>query len=152
MTKILRPPIARTILWSRSESRKSRNTMRSTKQQQIAPPPNLKPLVEAQGAAAKFYILLTMTYVAIGMFLLSAPMFLTIAREEISTVIRIGGVLVAALGAFPSTKYLQRKDRAFALEMIALEYDRLTAQGLLTGPARTELDKMISHLLKGMMR
>jgi hypothetical protein len=114
--------------------------------------PNLHPLVEAQTAAARFYIMLTFVHVVAGLSLLATPMLLPISQDEIKMLLRIGGGLIVALGAFPSTKYLQRKDRAFALRMISLEYERMRVAGLLASPARKRLDTMITSLVKGMMR
>jgi hypothetical protein len=68
-------------------------------------------------------------------------------QEELKLAIRIGGGLVAALGAFPSTKYLQRRDRASALQMISREYERLH-----DSPARKQLDNMINGLVRGMIK
>jgi hypothetical protein len=118
----------------------------------VSPPPNLSSFVEGQTAAARFYILLTLTYVVFGLSLLAMPMLFAIPQEEIRMTLRIGGGLVAALGAFPSTKYLQRRDRVFALRMISSEYDRLQVSGLLTSPARQQLDRMYMRLLQGMIR
>jgi hypothetical protein len=90
--------------------------------------------------------------VTAGLVFLTAPAVINIPAEEIKLALRVGGALIAALGAFPSAKYLQRRDRAYALQMIKLEYERLEAVGLLAGRERSALDRMIGALVRGMIR
>jgi hypothetical protein len=108
--------------------------------------------VEAQTSAARFYVLLALACLVIGLFLLAIPTLLVLPEAEFVTASRIGGGLVTAVGAFPSSRYLQRQDRASALRMISLEYERLQAAGLLASPARKELDRMIMSLVRSMVR
>jgi hypothetical protein len=117
-----------------------------------SPAPNLTPLAKAQNAAARFYVILTFINVVSGLSLLAMPLVLPITQEEVKAILRIGGGFVVALGAFPSTKYLQRRDRVFALQMISLEYERLQIAGLLGSPARKALDKIIARLIEGMIK
>jgi hypothetical protein len=116
-----------------------------------SPPPNLRPLLEAQSAAAHFYVWLTVIYVSAGLAFLAAPAVVYLPAEEFKLALHVGGALIAALGAFPSRKYLQRRDRAYALQMIQSEYERLQALGLLVSRERSTLDRMIGTLVKGMM-
>jgi hypothetical protein len=108
--------------------------------------------VEAQNAAARFYVTLTLINVASGLSLMAMPLLLPITQEEVKAILRIGGGFVVALGAFPSTKFLQRKDRVFALQMISSEYQRLQIAGLLASPARKALDRIIARLIEGMIK
>jgi cytochrome c biogenesis protein CcdA len=108
--------------------------------------------LEAQSAAAHFYIRLTLIYVIAGVAFLIAPTVINLPAEEFKLALRVGGALIAALGAFPSAKYLRRRDRAYALQMIQSEHGRLEAIGLLASRERAALDRMIGTLVRGMMR
>jgi hypothetical protein len=115
------------------------------------PPPDLHPLVQAQIGAARFYVLLALACVAGGGLLLTIPLLIIVPQEFTRMALQIGGGLVAAVGTFPSGKYLQRKDRAAALQMISSDYARLERAGSLSSPARKELDKLINRVVQGMI-
>ena len=118
----------------------------------VDPPPDLSPLIAAQADAARFYVLLTITLVGCGLASMASPTILPLSQDEIKTAMRIGGALVAALGAFPSAKYLQRKDKKSALEMISKRYEQLRGREYFHSPARSDLDKMVVVLIKGMLK
>lgn len=118
----------------------------------VTQPPDLGPLIEAQIGAARFYVLLTLIYICFGLGLLACPMLVQMSQEGLKLAMRIGGGVVTALGAFPSSKYLQRKDRESALRMISHEYGRLSDSGFLASPAREELDKIVNSFLMGMIK
>jgi hypothetical protein len=60
-----------------------------------SPPPNLRPLLEAQSAAAHFYVWLTIIYVTAGLALLAAPAVVYLPAEEFKLALRVGGALIA---------------------------------------------------------
>jgi hypothetical protein len=107
--------------------------------------------VQAQIGAARFYVLLALACVAGGGLLLTIPLLVIVPQEFTRMALQIGGGLVAAVGTFPSGKYLQRKDRAAALQMISSDYARLERAGSLSSPARKELDKLINRVVQGMI-
>jgi hypothetical protein len=109
-------------------------------------------LVQAQAEAARFYILLTLLCISSGLTLLVIPVLVTVPESVLKIALHVGGTLIAAVGTFPSGKYLQRKDRASAIRTIFLQYEQLKNAGLLASPARRELDKMITRLVQGMIK
>jgi hypothetical protein len=109
-------------------------------------------MIQAQDGAARFYIYLTAIHLLVGLVILTATLLLVVADAEVKFALRIGGGLVAALGGFPSAKYLRRRDRAYALKMMQSEYERLRVAGLVSGPLRAELDRMFKKLLRDMIR
>ena len=108
--------------------------------------------MQAQTDAARFYVLLAMACGAAGLLMLVAPLLIIVPEEFMRMALHIGGSLVAAIATFPSGKYLQRRDRASALQMISSEYARLESSGNLASPARKELDKLINRVVQGMIK
>jgi hypothetical protein len=118
----------------------------------VDPPPDLSPLIAAQADAARFYALLTITSVGCGLASITSSTIFPLSQDEIIIAMRIGGALITALGAFPSAKYLQRKDKKSALEMISKRYEQLRGREYFHSPARSDLDKMVVVLIKGMLK
>jgi hypothetical protein len=108
--------------------------------------------VQAQIDAARFYVLLAIACVAGGLLMLVVPLLIIVPEEFMRMTLHIGGSLFAAIATFPSGKYLQRRDRASALQMISSEYARLESSGNLASPARKELDKLINRVVQGMIK
>ena len=118
----------------------------------ILPPPDLHPLVQAQVEAAHFYIWLAGACFGLGLSIVAVPLVIAVPEEVLRTAMHVGGALVAVVGTFPSGKYLQRRDRASALEMISSQYAVLERSGNLATAARRDLDRQISQFIKGLMK
>jgi hypothetical protein len=118
----------------------------------ILPPPDLHPLVQAQVDAAHFYIWLALACFGLGLAIVAVPLVITVPEAFVSTTLHVGGGLVAAVGTFPSGKYLQRRDRASALQMISSQYGVLERSGSLATPARRKLDQQINQFVERLMK
>jgi hypothetical protein len=108
--------------------------------------------VQAQIAAARFYVGLALFWVLFGLCLLLLPTVVGVSGDIIKNALRIGGVLISSVGAFPSAKYLQRKDREFGLRTLSLEYKGLEAAGLLDSPRRKVLDTKYQRFIERMLK
>jgi hypothetical protein len=109
-------------------------------------------LIQAQADAARFYIFLALICISSGLMLLIVPILIAVPEPILKVALHVGGTLVAAVGTFPSGKYLQRKDRGSAIRSISRQYELLQTAGLLASPARRDLDRMIVLLIKGMIK
>jgi hypothetical protein len=117
----------------------------------VLPPPDLSPLIQAQIEAAQFYIRLSLAYGTVGVCILAVPLIISVPEEFLRLALHLGGILIGAIATFPSTKYLQRRNRGFGLRMIASEYGRLARAGELASPARKQLDQLVTRVLKDML-